>query len=76
MTTYLTINGMTCDHCEQTVTEALESVNSVTHAAVNRTEDRAVVEGTADTDTLIDAVENAGYSARIQTDTNQNLQVL
>jgi len=63
MSTTLTVEGMSCAHCEQTVAEALSDVDGVENVAVDRTDERATVEGDADTDTLVAAVEDAGYDA-------------
>lgn len=63
MSITLTVTGMTCEHCEQSVVEALEGVEGVTDATADRDAEQATVEGEADTDTLIDAVQSAGYEA-------------
>ncbi|MFB6132721.1 MAG: heavy-metal-associated domain-containing protein [Halanaeroarchaeum sp.] len=63
MTRTLTVTGMSCGHCEQTVTEALESVEGVVSATADNEEDVAVVEGDAPVDALVAAVEDAGYEA-------------
>lgn len=63
MTTTLTVTGMSCGHCEQTVTEALESVPGVESATADNEADEAVVEGDAPTADLVAAVEEAGYEA-------------
>lgn len=63
MTTTITVEGMTCGHCEQTVEEALHGVSGVTDVAVDREEERASVSGDADTAALVEAVEDAGYTA-------------
>lgn len=60
----LKIEGMTCGHCEARVTKALEEVVGVTNAKVSLEEGTATVEfenGKVTEDTLIDAVEEAGY---------------
>lgn len=62
-TTTITVEGMSCEHCEQTVGEALRGVSGVTDAIVDREGERASVEGDADTDELVRAVEDAGYTA-------------
>ncbi|TNE86606.1 MAG: heavy metal translocating P-type ATPase [Deltaproteobacteria bacterium] len=54
------IDGMTCDACTARVTKALLAVEGVTAAEVSLP-DRAVVEGSAARDTLIEAIEDAGY---------------
>ncbi|MFB6093408.1 MAG: heavy-metal-associated domain-containing protein [Halanaeroarchaeum sp.] len=63
MSITLTVTGMSCDHCEQTVTEALEGVDGVESATADESADRAVVEGDAPVDELVAAVEDAGYEA-------------
>lgn len=63
MSTTLTVEGMTCGHCEQTVEEALEGVTGVSDATADREAERVTVEGGADPDDLIAAVEDAGYEA-------------
>lgn len=54
---------MSCAGCEQSVEEALRGVSGVTDVTVDRDEERATVDGTADPDALVSAVEEAGYSA-------------
>lgn len=63
MSTILTVEGMSCGHCEETVAEALSDVDGVENVAVDRADEQATVEGDADTDSLIAAVEDAGYDA-------------
>jgi copper chaperone CopZ len=63
MATTLTVEGMSCEHCEQTVAEALTEVSGVENVVVDREDEHATVEGEADTDTLVAAVESAGYDA-------------
>lgn len=63
MTITLTVTGMSCEHCEQTVTEALESIEGVTSATADNEANEAVVEGNAPIDDLVAAVEDAGYEA-------------
>lgn len=57
---------MSCDGCEQSVTDALASVPGVEDAEADRDADRATVRGDADADELVAAVEEAGYEARAQ----------
>ena len=63
MSTTLTVEGMTCGHCEQTVEEALEGVSGVRDADVDRDAERVTVDGDADPEDLVAAVEDAGYDA-------------
>lgn len=63
MSQTITVDGMSCEHCEQTVEEALEAVAGVTSATADHEAGTATIEGTAEPDTLITAVEDAGYDA-------------
>lgn len=63
MTTTITVEDMSCEHCEQTVTDALQDVNGVTDVSVDRKAEQANVDGDADVSALVEAVENAGYTA-------------
>jgi copper chaperone len=59
----LTVEGMTCTHCEGTVEDALEAVSGVTDASADHEADRATITGDADPTDLVAAVEDAGYEA-------------
>lgn len=63
MSQTITVEGMTCEHCEQTVEEALQDVSGVTDVTVDREAERASVNGNADATALVEAVEEAGYTA-------------
>jgi len=64
--TNLKVEGMTCHHCVMAVTKALESVEGVRRAKVDLAEGRAEVEGTADLQAMIAAVQEEGYQASPQ----------
>lgn len=59
----ITVEGMTCGHCEQTVESALEDLDGVTTATADREAESAIVEGDADPTALVAAVDDAGYDA-------------
>jgi len=59
----ITVEGMSCSHCEQTVEEALREVPGVTGVTVDREREQASVDGEADVTALVEAVEGAGYTA-------------
>lgn len=63
MTTTITVEDMSCEHCERTVTDALQGVSGVTDASVDREAEQASVDGDADVSALVEAVEDAGYTA-------------
>ena len=59
----LVIQGMTCEHCKGAVKTALESVTGVSLVNVHLERCSADVEGTANLDALIQAVQEEGYQA-------------
>ena len=62
--TELKVTGMTCGHCENAVNKALAAVPGVTRVVeVSREKNLAVVEGSADVQALIAAIEEEGYQA-------------
>lgn len=63
MSETITVEGMTCGHCEQTVEEALEDVTGVTAATADRAAETVTVEGDAETQALVETVDEAGYEA-------------
>ena len=63
MSQTITVEGMSCGGCEQNVEEALQSVPGVESASADRESETATVEGDADADDLVAAVNDAGYSA-------------
>jgi copper chaperone CopZ len=65
MTTTITVTGMSCAHCEQTVEEAIQGVPGVIDAAADRESERVTVEGDAEVSALLTAVEDAGYTAHV-----------
>lgn len=66
-TTELKVEGMTCGHCAQTVTGALQKVRGVERAQVDLNSGRARVEydeAQTDEEKMIQAVSEEGYSAQ------------
>ena len=60
----LKVTGMTCGHCEKAVDKALAALPGVERVVkVSRDEERVVVEGDADVQTLVAAIEEEGYTA-------------
>jgi copper chaperone len=60
----LKVEGMTCGHCAQTVTKAVEAVPAVERAVVDLKAGEVAVEGNADEATVRRAIEDAGYDVR------------
>lgn len=63
MATTLTVDGMSCEGCEEVVEGALEEVAGVESAEADRESGTATVEGDAEPDLLVEAVDFAGYDA-------------
>lgn len=57
----LKVSGMTCPHCVKNVTQALRAQPGVETADVSLEDGQAVVSGSADRDSLVNAVQEAGY---------------
>ena len=63
----LDIEGMTCASCATRVEKALNKVEGV-EASVNYATERATVLGDVPPETLLGAIESAGYHARVHTE--------
>lgn len=64
------VEGMTCAACQARVEKAVSKVDGVQSCAVSLLTNSMGVEGSADPNAIIKAVENAGYSAKLQSETN------
>ena len=60
----LSIEGMTCSGCVNAVTRALSKVPGVTDVAVDLDAGQARIRGRVDPQTLVAAIEQAGFGAR------------
>lgn len=67
----LLLEGMTCASCVNRVQHALQSVPGVLQARVNLAERSALVQGSARSEALIKAVQDAGYGAEYVQDETQ-----
>jgi copper chaperone len=59
----LMVTGMTCGHCRAAVETAIREVPGVESVHVDLERGRASVEGNVELQSLIQAVEEAGYQA-------------
>lgn len=71
-TVSLSIEGMTCGHCQKAVTQALQQVEGVERVEVNLEKGEAAVEVRAplkksgcDSEQLVAAVQEEGYQAAV-----------
>jgi copper chaperone len=58
------VEGMTCGHCEQAVTRAVQSVDPTARVTIDRSADRVAVDSAADADAMRRAIETAGYTVQ------------
>lgn len=58
------IKGMSCPHCQASVTKAISSLQGVESVSVDLGSGEAVVEGDADDSAVRDAIFNAGFSVK------------
>lgn len=65
MKSTLSITGMTCENCVKHVANALSSVEGVTGVYVDLASGIGEIEGDAPVASLIAAIEDEGYEARI-----------
>jgi len=61
----ITVEGMNCGGCEETVESALRDLPSVRDAEADNETDTVTVEGDASDDDIATAVEDAGYEPRV-----------
>ncbi len=73
MHTTLIIEGANCASCVSKIETALTRLESVDEAAMNLAQGTVTVNGTASTETLIQAVDLAGYRARISEASDEDL---
>lgn len=70
-TTTLSVTGMSCEGCEEIVEDSLEEVHGVESATADRGAGTATVEGDANDEDLVEAVDFAGYEASIEGDAGE-----
>lgn len=61
MSKTISIEGMSCQHCVNTITSTLQGLEGVTSVAVSLEAKNAVVEGTASDAALKEAIEDIGF---------------
>lgn len=65
----LNVQGMTCGHCADAVTAAVKSVDAEANVQVDVGNGLVRVETRSPADTLVKAIQRAGYSAELADDT-------
>lgn len=61
MNQIFTVEGMTCGHCEKTVTQALKTLDSQATVVIDRAHNQVQVESTQPRDALAKAIADEGY---------------
>ncbi|WGE59265.1 heavy-metal-associated domain-containing protein [Actinobacillus equuli] len=65
MSITLKLDGLHCGNCVKSVEKALNAVEGVTKATVTLEPQQAIVEGSANVEALIAAVDNIGFEAEV-----------
>lgn len=65
MSREITVEGMHCGHCEETVEDALRDVEGVESVDADNETGTVAIDGDADDDELASAIDEAGYRAAI-----------
>ncbi|KPN31187.1 putative copper-exporting P-type ATPase A [Halolamina pelagica] len=60
--TTLTVDGMACGSCEETVEDAVAALDGVDAVTADNTTDTVEIEGDVDGDAAAAAIEDAGYT--------------
>lgn len=60
------VSGMTCGHCAQAVTRAVEALPSVDRALVDLEAGEVSIKGAAEESAIRQAIEDAGYEVQGQ----------
>ncbi|MDV7338892.1 heavy-metal-associated domain-containing protein [Terasakiella sp. A23] len=59
-TTYI-VDGMTCSHCSQAVTNALKSIDDDAEISIDLTTKKVTINGLDNEDQIKEAIEDAGF---------------
>ncbi|MEI8213854.1 MAG: heavy metal-associated domain-containing protein [Planctomycetota bacterium] len=59
------VDGMTCSHCQRAVEQCIAELPGTHSVHVDLKNGRAIVVGEVNEQTLLHAIENEGYSARL-----------
>ena len=57
-----TVEDMTCGHCVQTITRAVTTLNPAAKVSVDLASKAVEVTGEADSDAIVSAIREAGYT--------------
>lgn len=60
-----TVTGMTCGHCEMSVTRAVQEVDPQAHVKIDRSQNTVEVESAQPRETLTQAIAEEGYAVAV-----------
>lgn len=63
MVNEITVDDMTCEGCEDIVEDAIEELAGIDSVDADREDDLVTVEGSAERDDIVEAIDMAGYDA-------------
>lgn len=58
------VKGMTCGHCEKSITQALQRIDPQATVQIDRAQNRLAVDSHADKAALAAAIQEEGYAVR------------
>lgn len=58
----LNVQGMTCGHCEKSVTTAIKLIDPQAEVRIDRSQNRVEVDSTQTREALADAIREEGYT--------------
>lgn len=61
---FVLVEGMTCNHCVATVTNALNKIDGIDSVEVDLSTEKAYFNGKVDKSTVIEAIKSCGYDVR------------
>ena len=61
----ITVLGMNCGGCEESVESALEELDGVSAVSADNEHDSVTVDGGADTESIVSTIEDAGFEASV-----------
>ena len=64
MSQTLNVKGMTCGHCERTVTEAIQSVDPDAQIKIDRASGQVEVQTTESIEAIAKAIAEEGYAVQ------------
>jgi copper chaperone len=61
----LTVQGMTCGHCEKAVTKAIKTLDPVAEVKIDRSQNRVDVQSEQPREALAAAIREEGYAVAV-----------